>query len=245
MPRLKIYFLSILYFLANPCFSLPKDFSYLDEFTNKAIVDLRYLGSNNFVGDPIPGYYANRCILTTQAAKALAKVAEEAHKKGFILKVYDCYRPQKAVSAFYRWSKDSNNTQMQSIYYPREDKQNLFAKGYIAQFSGHSRGSTVDLSLVSLKTLSNKGHENKELPCFGKTGHYFQDNSIDTGTSFDCFDERAHIFSKNLSQEQKRNRLLLRNLMIKQGFRPYSKEWWHFTLRNEPYPHKIFDFPVK
>lgn len=133
---------------------------------------------------------------------------------------------------------------MKAFFYPREDKKNLFAKGYIAKESGHTRGSTIDLTLVKIGT--KYPNPRAVIPrCFDKTARYQDDNSIDAGTRFDCMDPSANIFYADLSKTQKANRLLLRHLMTANGFKPYPQEWWHFTLANEPYPHTYFDFPVK
>lgn len=224
--------------------ALPKGFVYLHDIAPEIIEDMRYASSYNFIGHPIPGYQASRCILTREAAGQLAKAEKAAQKKGYTFKVYDCYRPQTAVNAFYKWSQSANDIKMKKGFYPREDKRTLFAKGYIAQSSGHTRGSTIDLTLVKIGT-KDSSLQPVLTRCYGKTISYMNDNSLNTGTRFDCMDRAAHVTYKNLSIEQKTNRLLLRNLMINYGFTPYSKEWWHFTLKHEPYPHTYFDFPVR
>lgn len=236
-------FLLLLCFFAQITNALPKGFIYLHDVAPSIIEDMRYASSYNFIGHPIPGYNASRCILTIAAAEHMAKAQKAAEKKGYTFKVYDCYRPQTAVNAFYQWSQNPNDTRMKATFYPREDKQYLFAKGYISQASGHTRGSTLDLTLVKIgpKQAPSSSATSR---CFGKTSGYRGDNSIDTGTHFDCLDVSANISYANLSKEQKANRLLLRNLMISNGFTPYEKEWWHFTLSNEPYPNTYFDFPV-
>ncbi|KTD22166.1 D-alanyl-D-alanine dipeptidase [Legionella lansingensis] len=237
------YFILLLFGFTT-AYSLPKGFVYLDEVAPNIIEDMRYAGSNNFVGHPIPGYKINRCILTLAAAKQLANVEKKARAMGYGLKIYDCYRPQRAVNAFYRWSQVPRDNKMKAAFYPREEKNTLFAKGYIAKASGHSRGSTVDLTLIKLGK-NNRGNIEKSATCYGKTPAYIDDDSIDTGTRFDCFDVSAHTNYQDLTEEQKANRLLLRNLMLRYGFVPYKEEWWHFRLRNEPYPHTYFDFPVQ
>ncbi|KTD33212.1 D-alanyl-D-alanine dipeptidase [Legionella nautarum] len=232
--------LSSLSLIAN---ALPQGFVYLSDLAPSIIQDLRYTTGNNFIGHPIPGYKASRCILTVAAATQLAKIQKAANKMGYSLKVYDCYRPQRAVNAFYQWSQNPYDNRMKAFFYPREDKKNLFAKGYIAEHSGHTRGSTVDLTLVKIGATYRHSKSITSL-CFGKTPHYRNDDSIDTGTRFDCMDVSANVFYPDLSQQQKANRLLLRHLMLANGFKPYPQEWWHFTLRNEPYPKTYFDFPV-
>lgn len=222
--------------------ALPAGFVYLHPVAPEIIEDLRYASANNFTGQRVPGYRTGRCILTREAARQLALVEKAALKKGYTLKVYDCYRPRRAVKAFYQWSQ-SSNTATKTWYYPHEEKNTLFAKGYISLASGHSRGSTVDLTLVK---LNQRGHYPLRIngTCYSKTNQHVDDDSINTGTRFDCLDPSAHVFYRGLTAIQRQNRLLLRQLMMAQGFKPYSKEWWHFTLRNEPYPQTYFDFTV-
>ncbi|KTD18229.1 D-alanyl-D-alanine dipeptidase [Legionella jordanis] len=230
-------------FLATNLYALPKDFVYLHDLAPLIIEDLRYLGSNNFIGHPIPGYTSNRCILTKEAALQLAKVEQAALKRGYTLKVYDCYRPQKAVDAFYRWSQNPRDNKMKECFYPREEKAKLFEKGYIAKASGHTRGSTVDLTLVKWPNPFTPSRKTSG-PCYGKNPSYQDDNSMDTGTRFDCMDRTAHITYRNLTKQQLKNRQLLQNLMVRFGFSPYPEEWWHFTLKHEPFPNSYFNFPV-
>lgn len=199
---------------------------------------MRYASDDNFVGHPIDGYDRNRCILTQKAAIQLAKLQQKMKEKGLGLKVYDCYRPKRAVRDFMRWSRNSNK-RMKSYYYPREYKRLLFQKGYIAAYSAHSRGSTVDITLVSQHSKMKKGVPT----CYSNQRE--QDGSLDMGTNFDCLDVSSHYAAKDISQEAQDNRVLLRKMMKKVGFRPYNKEWWHFTLRNEPYPRQYFNFIVK
>lgn len=242
---MRIIFSLLLFGFYQLGYGLPTGFVYLSTMQAGIIEELRYASPNNFVGHPLPGYQAKRCILTQQAAAQLAKVQKAALKKGYCLKVYDCYRPQTAVNAFYRWSQNPKDNQMKEAFYPREEKKNLFAQGYIAKASGHSRGSTVDLTLVKLGATTQPLSQAPLQSCYGKTRAYLNDNSIDMGTRFDCLDRSAHIYYPELTTEQKANRLLLRQLMMAYGFKPYRKEWWHFTLKEEPYPHRYFDFPVR
>nr|WP_042238661.1 M15 family metallopeptidase [Legionella oakridgensis] len=217
-------------------FALPNNFVYLHDVAPNIIEDMRYAGNNNFVGTPIPGYLAPRCILTRAAAIQLQKAQLAIARQGYRLKVYDCYRPQMAVNAFNLWSKDLNDTRMKQRFYPHEPKKTLFDKGYIALYSGHSRGSTVDITLIKTSNANKTNQKNDNL---GKN------HPIDMGTPFDYFDKSAHVFYRGLSKQQLKNRMLLRTLMMTYGFKPYPKEWWHFTLDNEPYPHTYFNFPVK
>jgi len=187
------------------------------------VVDMRYFGTDNFVGSPIDGYEAPRCLLARQAAAALAVVQRELAARGLGLKVFDCYRPARAVAHFVRWARDPADLARKADYYPDVDKHDLFRLGYIARRSGHSRGSTVDLTLVRAGTAE----------------------SLDMGTPFDFFSPKSWPADKSVSAQAQQNRALLVAAMRRGGFRPYSKEWWHFTLANEPFPGTYFDFPVR
>jgi zinc D-Ala-D-Ala dipeptidase len=187
------------------------------------VVEARYAGSNNLVGRPITGYHAARCLLTQQAAAALAAVQQDLARFGLGLKVFDCYRPKRAVDDLVRWAREPKDQVRKADYYPRVNKSELFKKGYISSRSGHSRGSTVDLTLVSRQ-------EGREL---------------DMGSPYDFLDERSAVASPLMSPAQRAHRLLLQSVMKAQGFRPYAKEWWHFTLLNEPYTETFFDFEVR
>jgi len=186
------------------------------------IVEMRYLGSNNFIGRPIDGYEKPVCYLTRPAAEALAQVARDLAPRGLVLKAFDCYRPVRAVQHFVRWAKNLADVARKADFYPEVDKRNLFRDGYIASRSGHSRGSTIDL------TLAETG---------GK--------ELDMGTPYDFFSPRSWPSDKSVSAAAQANRALLAEAMRRRGFIPYNKEWWHFTLRNEPYPDTHFDFPVR
>lgn len=203
--------------------SLPKGFSYIKDVAPTIQGELRYCYNNNFMGVPVNGYEENILITTTSTAKALKKVQDELASKNLGLKIFDAYRPQTAVNHFVKWARVLNDTLMKEQYYPEVNKRYLFKQGYIASKSGHSRGSTVDLTIVNLKT----GEE------------------LDMGSPFDFFGISSHITYESLTDEQKKNRTLLQKTMRKYGFRSYIKEWWHFTLRGEPFPKTYFDFPVK
>jgi zinc D-Ala-D-Ala dipeptidase len=211
------------------------------------IVEARYFGAHNFLGRPVAGYEEPLCLLTTEAARALAAVQAELRPFGLSLKTYDCYRPQRAVDDFVAWARQPADTVMKAEFYPHVDKANLFSDGYIAERSGHSRGSTVDLTLVPLPPP----HQPTWTPgqplvrCTEPAGRRFADNSLDMGTGFDCFDPLSHTENPATGPEAARNRLLLRSLMEKHGFRNYPMEWWHFTLRDEPFPSTWFDLPVR
>lgn len=199
-------------------------------------LDIRYYTNYNFIGQKIDGYNSPKCLLTKASALALKKVQKEAIDKGYSLKIYDCYRPQKAVDHFVRWAKDINSIKMKEIFYPNIDKRDLFYLGYIASRSGHSRGSTVDLTLVSIPTTIQEPYT---------PGKKFKDNSIDMGTEFDFFDPSSHTISSSISTTQQNNRLLLKSLMEKNGFINLPQEWWHYTLNNEPFPNSYFNFSVE
>jgi D-alanyl-D-alanine dipeptidase len=186
------------------------------------MADIRYAGSHNFVGRPIEGYEAPRCLLTQAAADALAAVARDLSSRGLHIKVFDCYRPTRAVANFVRWARDLNDTAGKVEFYPNVDKRTLFRDGYIASQSGHSRGSTADLTLAQAD-----GRE------------------LDMGTPFDFFSPKSWTADPSISPEAHANRMLLATAMRRRGFRGYDKEWWHFTLRGEPFPDTFFDFPVK
>jgi zinc D-Ala-D-Ala dipeptidase len=210
-------------------------------------LDMRYAGAHNFVGQPIAGYRAPKCLLTREAAEALKAVQEELLKRGLSLKVYDCYRPQRAVDDFVRWGRDLSDQKMKPEFYPNVDKRRLFSSGYIASKSGHSRASTVDLTIVPINAPSLAASDGPDPlgSCEGKKEERAPDSSLDMGTGFDCFSERSHTNATGLTPEQGANRQLLKSVMARHGFRNLSTEWWHYTLRNEPYPGTYFNFPVE
>jgi D-alanyl-D-alanine dipeptidase len=189
------------------------------------IVEMRYAGSHNFVGRPIDGYEAPRCLLTQAAADALAGVARDLAPRGLAIKVFDCYRPTRAVANFIRWARDLNATAAKAEFYPDVDKRTLFRDGYISSHSGHSRGSTADLTLA--------------------VGRELDMHELDMGTPFDFFSPKSWTADASISAEAHANRMMLAAAMRRRGFRGYDKEWWHFTLRGEPFPDTFFDFPVR
>lgn len=225
---------------------MPGDFVYLKAIDPSILQDIRYSTHHNFVGRPIKGYEANECMLTKQAASALSKVQAELTKSNLSLKVYDCYRPQRAVDDFVAWSKSADNDKMKQEFYPRVAKAELFKLGYVASHSGHTRGSTVDLTIVPIPTLQQANyHQGQTLvSCFADYKTRYKDNSIDMGTGYDCLDSLSHYSNPRVSLVALQNRKLLSHLMEKYGFEPYDQEWWHFTLRNEPYPKSYFNFPI-
>jgi len=203
--------------------SLKKGFTYLSEIDSTIQSELRYITSNNFIGKPIDGYINNKVIVTTKTAFALKKVQTKLLQFGLSLKIYDAYRPQQSVDHFVRWAKVLSDTIMKKQYYPQLAKKDLFKLDYIASKSGHTRGSTVDLTIIDV----NSGEE------------------LDMGSSYDFFGTPSHPFYSQLTKKQKSNRLLLRNLMLEAGFKPYAKEWWHFSLKKETFPNTYFNFMIK
>ncbi len=202
---------------------LPNGFVYLSDVDASIQKELRYLSTNNFIGKPIDGYINNCVIVSKETAIALKKVQAVLAAKGLSLKIFDAYRPQQAVDHFVKWAKVLNDTLMKQQYYPRIPKSQLFNLGYIASKSGHTRGSTADLTIVNLKT--------------GK--------ELDMGSPYDFFGVESHPFYDKLTKKQKENRMLLRKVMLNNGFKPYDNEWWHFTLQNEPFPKTYFNFPIE
>lgn len=202
---------------------LAKGFVYLSDIDATIQSELRYITNNNFIGKPIDGYKNNCIIVTLETATTLKKIQQILIQKGLSLKIFDGYRPQQAVNHFVKWAKVLEDTLMKKQYYPKVPKSQLFNLGYIASRSGHTRGSTVDLTIVNSKT--------------GK--------ELDMGSSYDFFGEQSHPFYKKITDHQKRNRFYLRKIMIDNGFKPYDKEWWHFTLRNEPFRKIYFNFPIE
>ena len=210
------------------------------------LVEMRYTTSHNFVGRPISGYEQSLCLLTREAAEALKRAQAQARRRGLTLKVYDCYRPQRAVDVFVKWARDLEDEKMKAEFYPRVDKRRLFRDGYIAAKSGHSRGSTVDLTLVRRPPARQEVYRRNQrlVDCARPYRVRFRDNSIDMGTGYDCFDPLSHTFNGRVGGVQRRNRLTLKHLLERQGFKHLPEEWWHFTLRTEPFPDTFFDFPV-
>ena len=198
------------------------DFVLISDTVPDAILEIRYYSTYNFVGDRVDGYEEPLAFLTTEAANALKEVSDELVSRGYRLKIYDAYRPQMAVTNFVEWAKDEGDTRMKAYFYPELDKDVLFPQGYIAEHSGHSRGSTVDLTLFDMRT----------------------EKEVDMGGTFDYFGELSHPDYTGITDEQYDNRMLLREVMVKHGFKPLPEEWWHFTLENEPYPDTYFTFTI-
>lgn len=198
------------------------DFVLLSDAVPDAILEIRYYSTYNFAGARIDGYEEPVALLTKEAAAALKEVSDDVISQGYRLKIYDAYRPQKAVDHFVRWAEDTADVKMKEYFYPDLEKDVLFPLGYIAEHSGHSRGSTVDLTLFDMTT----------------------EKEADMGGTFDFFGELSHPDYKDITDEQYANRMILREAMLRHGFKPLDEEWWHFTLENEPYPDTYFTFPV-
>jgi len=222
----------------------PSQFVPLDRVDATIAQDMRYATAHNFVGRRIKGYREPVCILTRRAARALHRAQVRLKPQDYGLKVYDCYRPTRAVAQFSRWADDASDQKMKREFYPRVDKRRVFELGYVAHRSGHSRGSTVDLTIVRLPPRTQPAWDGRLRSCTARYRRRFRDNGVNMGTGYDCMDPRAHTFHPAIGGRAHRNRLLLRRTMDRVGFAPYDNEWWHFTLRREPYPEKYFDFPV-
>lgn len=227
----KYIFFAVITIFSDCCSSLratntaskPDSFVIVNSTIPSALFEIRYYSNNNFIGTKVNGYEKPLCILTKPTNSALIKVQQEVHLSGYTLKIFDCYRPQQAVDHFIQWVKDLKDQKMKFQYYPNEEKSQLIEKGYIADQSGHSRGSTLDLTLVRQSNFTE----------------------LDMGTPYDYFDTLSNTEDPRITEEQKNNRLLLKTVMEKYGFLNYNKEWWHYTLKNEPYPDTYFNFPVK
>ena len=212
----------IIFYSFSYCTGMPEGFVSLEDLIPNIKIDLKYYTNDNFVGNKIKGYNAAVAISTKETALALKEIQKDLKHFNYGLKIFDCYRPQQAVNHFVRWAKN-NNRKMKSTHYPNVEKRNLFKEGYIASKSGHTRGSTVDLTIIDL----NSGKE------------------LDMGTIYDYFGKESWVEYKGLTLHQRQNRLLLQSVMKKYGFKSLKEEWWHFTLSNEPFPNKYFNFIVE
>ena len=200
----------------------PSGFVLLADYVPGIVQEIRYHSTYNFIGDRIDGYEQPVALATIEAARALKSAANEMNVCGYRLKVFDAYRPAGAVRHFVLWGIEDTDVRMKPFFYPDLNKTELFEKGYVASKSSHSRGSTVDLTLLDMKT--------------GK--------EVDMGGPFDLFSEVSHPDYRGITEEQYANRMMLQNVMVRNGFVPIDCEWWHFTLKDEPYPDTYFEFPV-
>ena len=224
----------------------PADFVSLTDVDPSILLDIRYVTPHNFTGGPVDGYEAAMCILARPAAEALRDAQQDFREQGYSLKVYDCYRPQRAVDEFVTWASDLADQRMKAEFYPRVDKTRLFADGYIADKSGHSRGSTVDLTLVPLPVRGEPAYIPGQplVDCTAPVALRFPDTTVDMGTGYDCFDTLAHTLDPRIQGEQLKNRLLLKDGLEKHGLQNYENEWWHFAVKPEAFPDTYFDFPI-
>jgi len=218
-----IFFIVVHLGIAQNSSELPDGFDYVQNRIPSVQLEMRYFGSHNFIGQPIEGYNKPVAILSVQAINALNNVQIELLNYNLSIKIFDSYRPQRGVNHFVRWAKILNDTIAKQEFYPMVKKQDLFKEGYIAARSGHSRGSTLDMTLVDAKT----GVE------------------LDMGSPWDFFGKESWVEHIDLSVQQRANRMLLQTIMKKHGFTHYPKEWWHFTLKEEPFPETYFDFVVE
>ncbi len=200
----------------------PSGFVLLADFVPGIIQEIRYYSTFNFIGDRIDGYEEPCALLTREAARALKAAANELNVQGYRIKVFDAYRPATAVKQFVLWGIEDQDLRMKEYFYPDLEKQEVFARGYIAKMSSHSRGSAIDLTLFDMKTGTD----------------------VDMGGPFDLFSEVSHPDYKGITDEQYENRMMLQKVMVRNGFIPMSNEWWHFMLKDEPFPDTYFDFPV-
>ena len=207
------------------------DFVLVTDVVPDAILEIRYYSTYNFIGDRIPGYEEPVALLTRQAADSLKAVSDELLQLGYRLKIFDAYRPQCAVDYFMKWAKDVEDVRMKEYFYPELDKSVLVPQEYVAEKSGHTRGSTIDLTLFDMK----------------------KEKEVDMGCTYDYFGIASHPdvlpgqeigAYEPINEEQYHNRMILRDAMLRHGFKPYDCEWWHFTLKDEPYPDTYFTFPI-
>jgi len=226
---------------------MPEDFVYLRDLAPSILQDIRYYGEHNFMGRQVDGYEAPECILARDTAEQLAKVQIKIKRVGYTLKVFDCYRPARAVTEFVEWAQDSSDDHMARQFFPRVAKADLIPNGYIAEQSSHSRGAAVDVTLVKLPvTEASPFDPSAEYgSCIDSHEVRYSTGGLDMGTGYDCFDELSHTFNTDIKGVAAANRELLVNNMERNLFRHYPEEWWHFTLIGEPFPDTYFDFPIK
>lgn len=230
MKKLRLIIITIFILLAGIFFisfykanTIPKGFVYITDTVPDVILEPRYYSTYNFIGKRIDGYQAPTAILSEPAATALKGASDDLRAQGYVLKIFDAYRPQRAVDQFMKWAADEDDDVMRTVFYPEIEKNRLIPDNYIAERSGHTRGSTVDLTIVEIST--------------GK--------EVDMGSPFDFFGPVSHHGTELITPEQTANREILKKAMLNNGFKIYDEEWWHYTLLDEPYPGTYFAFPVK
>lgn len=223
--------------------SAPNGFVHISDVIPDAILEIRYYSTYNFIGDRIHGYEAPTALLTVEAAKALKAVSDDVKPLGYRLKIFDAYRPQQAVTHFVNWAKDPTDTRMKAYFYPNLSKNDLIHKGYIAEKSSHSRGSTVDLTLFDMAT-GKEVDMGAPFDLFGKESHPDWCGNPESNNYTGNYPEDTIPSGNQINGAQFHNRMLLRQAMIRRGFTTLPNEWWHFTLANEPYPNTYFNYPV-
>ena len=248
MRQLKYSLATVFLLLAAPAFArdmLPPGFVYLRDVDQSIAQDMRYATSDNFTGHPLPGYGTGECILRREAAEALKRVQVELARENLGLKVYDCYRPTRAVRAMESWARDAEDSDATKRFYPTLRKRNLFALGYIAAQSKHSTGTTVDLTLIELPAAAAAHFDPAAHygPCTGPAAKRAPDNGVDMGTGFDCFDVRSYGANRAINSEQRRWRNVLNAAMRRHGFANYFREWWHYSYGAAPEP-RAYDFAI-
>ena len=246
--KLRKLLTAILLLATSPAFAremLPPGFVYLRDIDPSIAQDIRYATADNFTGRPLPGYSAAECILRREAAEALERVQADLARENLSLKVYDCYRPTRAVRAMEVWAHDGEDSEATKRFYPALRKRNLFSLGYIAAQSKHSTGTTVDLTLVRLPiaTTSRFDPAAHYGPCTGPASRRAPDNSLDMGTGFDCFDNRSYGASNAIDSQQRHWRGVLKAAMHRHGFANYFREWWHYSFAGAAEP-RAYDFSI-
>ena len=227
----------------KPC-AAPPGFVYVSHVIPDAILDIRYYSSDNFTGRRVDGYEAPVALLTAEAAEALKAAGDEVRKKGFRFKIFDAYRPLRAVNHFLRWAQDPAETGTKERFYPNINKSEIIPRGYIAKRSGHCRGSSIDLTLWETAT-GKEVDMGGTFDWFGKESHPDWCGDPDKNEYTGPFPGNMRAAGGKINEEEFRNRMFLRQIMMRHGFLPIAEEWWHFTLKNEPWPETYFDFPVR
>jgi len=221
-------------------------FVEIREFIPDIVLDVRYFGAHNFMGVPVRGYERETLLVSREAALALRAVQADLRELSLSLKIYDANRPQRAVNQFIEWARDLDDTATKQEFYPEVSKSVLFDEGYISARSGHSRGSTLDLTIVPLPTTAQPVWKmDTQVDCRAAAAVRYADSSLDMGTGYDCFDTMSWTADTSVSPQARANRMLLKSVMERHGFRNYEREWWHYTLENEPFPDTYFDFPIR
>jgi len=221
-------------------------FVRVEQAVPSIVIDMRYFGEHNFMGRRITGYRRPVLYVTREAAEALSAVQADLLAFGLSLKIYDAYRPQRSVNDFIAWARDLDDQATRAEFYPTVSKENLFDEGYISARSGHTRGSTVDLTIVPYPPPLEPAWDRDHLvACTEPAGVRYSDNSLDMGVGYDCFDTLSWTEDDRVGPVQRAHRLLLKTVMEKHGFTNYPREWWHYTLADEPFPDTYFDFPIE